>query len=113
MSTATATKTIFQFASDSLDSHAIFDHNALAKRFSEETGQAPCWPVHSTKATAAAIRNRGLGGALNTNEEKPCAYGWEIAEALADKFTNWTGTPIMGRGGRFRAALEALKKANA
>lgn len=90
-----------------ISSHEIYDSSKLAKSFTAKTGQQPCWPEHSTRETASAIRARGLGGNLD-KKEVANAYGWEIAEALAEKFAAWPGTFQQGRGSRFRSAVAAL-----
>lgn len=103
---------IYEFL-EGLNSHSIYDADALAKDFKDSTGCDPCWPVHTATETARRMAQRGLGGHININEEKKCAYGWEIAEALATKYLPKYECAMEGRGSRFWEAQKALKQANA
>lgn len=95
---------------ENIGTHMIYDSRELAKEFKTETGYDACWPEHSTAETASRMQARGLGGSIQ-QEEKPNAYGWEIAEALATNLAKWPGTFQSGRGSRFRAAVQALEQA--
>jgi len=90
-----------------LDSHDIYSHEDLAAEFTEQTGIEPCWPTHSPEATVEAINNRGLGGVLAKSPAKKLAYGYQIAEALAKKYANFTSNKEV-RGFRFRECVNAL-----
>lgn len=104
-------KTISEFLGD-LEAHQIFDAAGLAQDFTQATGVEPCWPTHSLQETKAAIVDRGLGGSIPAAVAGPCAYGWEVAEALADKYgTHQAYRTKMGRGTRFNLALDSLQKA--
>jgi hypothetical protein len=95
---------------ETLGSHDIYDANAMAEDFSKETGEQPCWTVHTAQQTRKAIRERGLGGTL-TDTSKPLAYGYEVASALAYKYANQFRSGMVGRGSMFRDCLAALKGA--
>lgn len=110
--TATAKIKISDWLSER-DGHTIYDSKGLGAKFKELTGYDPAWPEHSQAATVQAIKARGLGGELDSNpENKALAYGWEIAEGLASRYAPGVEiSPKFGRGSRFRAAVEALRKA--
>ena len=96
-----------------LDSHEIYNHDDIAAGFKKATGLEPCWPVHSAKRAEADIHKRGVRGWVK-NGLKRVAYGYEVAEALAEGFTASTDhRRFRGLGSRFRAALKALKDAGA
>lgn len=103
---------IYEWAQDRLDSHAIFDSTGLGADFREITGHEPCWPEYTPEETRAAIEARGLGGSLYAQPAERLANGWEIANALADRFApGESRPPKMGRGSQFREALAALERA--
>ena len=93
-----------------LGSHDIYAAKACAEDFTKTTGEQPCWPVHSAAETRRAITKRGLGGTLDSNASDS-AYGYEIAEALAEKYANRFRSGMMGRGSLFRDCFTALEKA--
>lgn len=95
---------------ETLTSHGIYDHVQLAVDFTNATSEPACWAVHTPQQTRAAIRKRGLGGSLDP-EVASCAYGWEIANALAKKYTVGFAVTMHGRGSQFHNALFALRKA--
>jgi hypothetical protein len=93
------------------DGHGIYDAAALADDFKKETGLESCWPVHTARYTAKAIMKRGLGGRLDLDASGNAAWGWEIADALADKYGHESRHgQFMGRGSVFHAALDSLKE---
>lgn len=56
-----AHKKISEFLS-TLDSHGIYDADALAEDFTKQTGEQPCWNTSTVAQTRKAIAGRGLGG---------------------------------------------------
>lgn len=106
-------KKVHEWLAD-LDSHGIYNAQGAAEDFRKDTGQEPCWPTHSVARAKADIEARGVGGYVAGPDSELVAYGWEIAEALADKFAPGKSAHRMyyGRSRRFRAALEALKGAD-
>ena len=107
-STVTITKKSVSKFLSSLNSHEIYDSEGLAKDFTMETGEQPCWPVHTVQETKKAISERGLGGRVNGNNGG-CCYGWEVAAALAQKYAEYRSSK-MGRGFLFNDCLTALQK---
>ncbi len=104
------TMRVSEWLRNTVSSHEIYDSRKLGKLFTAKTGEQPCWPEHSTATTISAMQARGLGGTIQ-KEELPNAYGWEIAESLAEKLAKWPGTFQQGRGSRFRSAIAALDQA--
>lgn len=100
---------ISEWLSEHVESHAIQDHDKLAKTFTESTGEVPSWPTHSTKDTREAIEGRGLGGYVVGNDETRMTWGYEVARSLAAKYAPGYVCTKMGRGYIFREALEALQ----
>mgnify|MGYP001579348289 CR=1 FL=1 len=95
------------------DSHGIYDAQHCAEDFRAQTGQEPCWPTRSHAATRRMIVARGLGGNLAVDHGHDLANGYEIAEALAERYAKSTAHLVFeGRGSRFRAAFDALRKAD-
>ncbi len=96
-----------------LDSHGIYKADTLAAEFTEKTGKTPCWPVHRAADAAAAIQTRRLGGQLGSNDpQEKLAYGYEIAEALANLYGAKDNTrQYPGRATRFRDAIERIVRA--
>lgn len=98
-----------------IGSHAIVDSEAAKADFKKETGyDAPSWPAYSPEDTRKAIKHRGMGGSLSKKPAKQLAYGWLMAEAVADKLVPKSGQPWTikyGRGSRFWAAVEVLQEA--
>lgn len=90
-----------------LGSHEIYASDSLGLNFTEETGEPVCWHDSTPKEMRARIEARGLGGHLDGNA--PAIAGYEIAEALAQKYAKYL-SPAMGRGRRFWDCVEALKK---
>lgn len=98
-----------------LDTHSIYASANLRQSFKRRTGKdAPRWPEYTPEQSNEAIDNRGLGGQYVKATDPLGANGWEIAEAIAYKFAREQAEaqPVpMGRGFRFRAAVDALRKA--
>lgn len=76
----------------SLDPYMVYDHENLAMDFANEVGMKPCWPAHSAVRAqidimAACDDAGGTNGAwMNTKDPLArVAYGWEIAQSVADK----------------------------
>lgn len=101
-------KKIHEWLSE-LDSHSIYDAKQIKENFKKETGTEPCWGHHSASTIRAMIEHRGLGGEFSGDE--PAISGYEIAEALAEKYGDTSFAMYHGRGSRFRAALESIEKA--
>ncbi len=96
-----------------LDSHGIYRADALAAEFTKKTGKKPCWPVHTAADAAAAIQARQLGGRLDSKDSQDkLAYGYEIAESLANLYgANDNTRRYPGRTTRFRDAIERMARA--
>jgi hypothetical protein len=95
-----------------LNSHEIYDANALAKDFKAKTGHNSCWPTYTTEETRATMDRRGLGGnLLNTSPKQQLAWGYIIAVSVAKKYVQNFESTKMGRGSAFWEAIEALQKA--
>lgn len=103
----TTMKKIHEWLSE-LDSHGIYDAKQISENFKKETGVEPCWGHHSAGAIKAMIEARGLGG--NFDGDEPAIAGYEIAEALAEKYGDTSFAIFHGRGSRFRAALASIEK---
>lgn len=97
-----------------LDSHEIYNAVGCAEDFRAATGREPCWPTHSVARTKADIEARGFGGEVSGQDHDLVAYGWEIAEALADALLPGQCPYGMysGRRKRFDVVLRALKEAD-
>jgi hypothetical protein len=94
------------------DSHGIYDSDGLKQDLREETGVDAPWRAVSSREMWRRIKKRGLGGTVSDTGE-PLISGYEIAEALAGKLVpekEQTWHKYQGRGTRFRAALEDLRR---
>lgn len=110
--------TISEWLNANLDSHGIYDASTIAADFlaatvstlaAKDQPAVACWPTHTTKATAAMIADRGLGGEVHGTDA--VAYGYEIAESLAERYVpngKKLHRQLSGRGFRFRAAVSEL-----
>ena len=97
---------------ETIDSHGIYEAAPCAADFTKETGKLPCWPTFTVAQTITAIKKRGIGGSVNGKPNERVAYGYEIANALAENLAATSShRKYSGRGSQFRAAVEALKNA--
>lgn len=95
-------------------SHGIYEYTEMMADFEECTGhEPPDIPKHSVPGTMAAIQERGVGGNYSGDTTDTVAWGWEISEALADRFVPGKSKRGMytGRGRRFDADVDALREA--
>lgn len=92
-------------------SHNIYTHAKIAANFKEKTGHEPCWPTHTVSETKVVMDSRGLGGDVSGHDNDVCAWGWQIASAIAIKYTPDFRVRWYGRGRIWQAALESLKSA--
>lgn len=91
-----------------LNSHTIYDAKTLADDFKKNTGQQPCWWTPTAAEVRRMIKQRGIGGICRGNA--PCANGYDVAAALAERFAGHHSR-MQGRGFLFFDCLEALQKA--
>lgn len=89
------------------DSHTIYKEPATFEKFTSQTGEPHCWPIHSVNSTRLAIANDPRGGSVEGGGEDQCSYGYEIAYALAEKYAGFRSEKI-GRGFMFYDCLDAL-----
>lgn len=106
-----APQKISEWLTKNVSSHDIAVFEGAKEDFEKATGKEFISKAYARSASGIRqeIRNRGLGGHYNGNE--PGVAGWDLAEALARKYTDFTGAALFGRGGRYRAAVDALRKA--
>jgi hypothetical protein len=94
-----------------MDSHDIARSDEAKADFRKGTGLEPVWPEYTHRQVKKAIIDRGLGGNLKPGpDDLKLANGWEMAEALARKYVNYSGSRAEGRGRRFRDAIAALQE---
>ena len=96
---------------DNVHSHSIYSHLILSKDFKEKTGHDAEWPTSTSKQMMDAINERGVGGELKAEPAEILVSGYEVAEALAKKHTNYDRGNIDGRGTRFHLAVDMLEAA--
>jgi hypothetical protein len=101
---------ISEWLDKNVHSHDIATQDEVAADFKEETGFEACWPTHTVKETIKSIEERGLGGKITGDPDTIVAWGYEIAEALANKYAKFRPWK-MGRGSRFQQCVDALKEA--
>lgn len=93
-------------------SHGIYRHERIAANFKEKTGHEPCWPTHTISETKVVMESRGLGGSIEGKDSDICAWGWEIANAVAVQHVNRNFKNVFfGRGRIWQAAIDALRSA--
>lgn len=93
------------------DSHGIYGGGVIAD-FAAKCKRTAPWRTHINTETVAALKARGLGGTFESSPDNVTCYGWEMAEACAEKFAlNFDHGAYFGRGTRFRCAVAALKAA--
>lgn len=101
---------ISDWLSAATDSHSILDHYELSADFSKQCGLDGLWPTHTIAETRLRISNDPRGGTCDGSDVDLVCYGWEVAEYFACQhvpgFKSWQ----MGRGFRWRTAVEALKQ---
>jgi broad specificity phosphatase PhoE len=94
---------------ETLDSHGIYAAAVLVDLDEEHRATVP---VFSHGATVRAIRDRGLGGHLESDIGDRLIYGYTSASALARSLLKVApGDRFLGRGSAFRANLAGLKDA--
>lgn len=111
----TPKQSISTWLDESINSHGIYDAKGVAAEFKLKTGLDACWPTQSVRDTQQQIDERGVGGHVDGNAGDMVARGFDIAEALAEKYAakHCSHRMYSGRGRRFAAAVEALRKAGA
>lgn len=96
-----------------LDGHVVVDDAAAREDFTRMTGHVAGWPTHSVAEANATVGSfKGLVHPIEGPATDRVAYGWEIAEWAAQQFAPaWPLPPMIGRGSRFRAAVQVVGKA--
>lgn len=102
---------VSDWLSATVDSHDILEHDGLAKDFHEKTGFGAVWPAHTVEGTRRAIERRGVGGHVNGEPAQLMAWGYEVAQSLAQHHAPGYTCTKMGRGFIFHEALDAIKRA--
>lgn len=95
---------------DTIDSHSIYSHRDIARKFLQETGQLADWPVATYKETVQSMHNDPRGGTMERGlKDQLVCYGWVMARHMARKLVNHQ-SHMMGRGYEFRDCVTALAK---
>lgn len=99
--------------SASLDAWTIYGAESLGERFARETGLQPCWPTTTVAAVNATLgQTKGVTERVKGPPDEALALGYDVADALADKYAlGIARPPQFGRGSRFDAAVRALREA--
>jgi hypothetical protein len=97
-----------EFLND-LDSHGIYDDAILRQDYENLVGRPAPWRSHDSEAIRDSIKARGLGGSYESTRNG--VTGYEIAESIADELCANRQKIMIGRGSRFREAVDALKLA--
>ena len=93
-----------------VESHSVYSHAEMARKFLGETGKLADWPTTTYKETVQSMRNDPRGGTMEKAlRDKIVCYGWIMARHMARKLVNHE-SHMMGRGFEFRDCVAALAK---
>ena len=101
---------VSKWFNENVDSHSVYEHQEMARRFFQATGQLADWPTATYKETVQSMRNDPRGGTLERGlKNQLVCYGWIMARHMARKLVHHE-SHMMGRGFEFHDCVEALAK---
>ena len=104
-----ADKSVSEWLS-ALDTHAIFEAGYLAKAFTKETGESPCWVPIPYKSMLRMIDDRGAGN-LQGEPGEDFADTFHVALACYHKYADGKGAgDFYGRGTQVESWITAIKE---
>jgi hypothetical protein len=110
LSNSSGVITVSKWFGANVDSHSVYDHTEMARKFLQETGQLADWPTATYKETVQSMRNDPRGGTMEKGlKDKLVCYGWIMARHMALKLVKHE-SHMMGRGFEFRDCIAALEK---
>lgn len=102
---------IWEWLSDTVDSHGIYNEPGLSENFVKETSQPAGWPQHSVADTNKDVGGfKGVIAPIAGQPTDRVSYGWQIACWLEETYAQTKDNrKYEGRGSRHQAALRSLK----
>lgn len=110
LSNANGAIPVSKWFNDNVDSHSVYKHEEMSRKFFAATGQLADWPTATYKETVQDMRNDPRGGTMERGlKDQLVCYGWIMARHMASKLVNHE-SHMMGRGFEFRDCVAALEK---
>ena len=108
MQVKTKRKLPSEWLEENVDSHSIYFHNPMAKRYKEEVGETAPWKSY----TPDEVNGEGKHKAFWKEDSKPAqtvCCGYDMAIAINEAHGGEAHRQYSGRGFIFRACIEELK----